>query len=694
MINKKKLRRVLYIYIAVIFILVFSSRTIYNFTLPTVSVVMPQSAALYKELKVSGTMAFADTTDIFASASGRIDEMFLVKGEPVNENGVIALLHIPDAEAKERDHALNIARLENQMAVLQLRKSTVQDKIRETYTTPEGLHGYIYAVEDAERLLAYQQLLYMEAFDSLYAGFDGYTYEQAVLNTGNELKKAITDAEEAETNFLLAEEGDFSFDDYSYQQTIESAYISLKRMQEALAEAETTLNEAKQANDSNFIGTGYQNAVNMAKTSHERSREDYNEVLRQFDLAVRRYYDALLSGADETVLSAAQSEMDNKQASVRAAQRMVDDAETAWEKAVRDMAAAERAHQVNQRENRLYAITEAERLVKQSLNNANDAQRVYDRAVEGFARARAAYVRVLENKLNLSRQAAEEASQRYEKALLAFEKAYENETHVLSSRLTEAERSVTEAMTALIRAEAWLIQAQETAASQSEYIRKSLINDLAFIELDIEKMQTELHAALHNAPSGDSAAILSNRAGIAVSVEKSPNQYVALGEKIATVGLANNAFISEISVAETDGRFIEVGDTANITGRGIVPAIKATVTAITLTGGVMNITVSCETDRLKGGELVTITFNKQTPAYDMVVPSEAIFTEGFNHYIWVVRSKMGALGMEYHTAKVKVFITDFDDYNTAISRGIFFFEPVVVGYSGDLSVNGRVRRME
>jgi hypothetical protein len=65
-----------------------------------------------------------------------------------------------------------------------------------------------------------------------------------------------------------------------------------------------------------------------------------------------------------------------------------------------------------------------------------------------------------------------------------------------------------------------------------------------------------------------------------------------------------------------------------------------------------------------------------------------------SNFVWVIRSRQGALGTEYYSVKVKVLIADFDEYCTAISKGLEFFEPVATNFSKELTVNGRVNRLE
>ena len=84
----------------------------------------------------------------------------------------------------------------------------------------------------------------------------------------------------------------------------------------------------------------------------------------------------------------------------------------------------------------------------------------------------------------------------------------------------------------------------------------------------------------------------------------------------------------------------------------------------------------------------------ETQSYDTLIPNEAVFHDNFGSFVWVVRSKQGAFGLEYYSAKVKVLVPDSDEYYSAISRGLDYFEPVVVSFDKNLTINGRVNRLE
>ena len=94
--RKKKLKIALYIYISLMIIVIFSSKTIYNLSLPRVSVVLPQSGCLTKEIETYGLTECANTFSAYAEVNGQIEEMLVQAGDYVKEGDPIARYRVDD----------------------------------------------------------------------------------------------------------------------------------------------------------------------------------------------------------------------------------------------------------------------------------------------------------------------------------------------------------------------------------------------------------------------------------------------------------------------------------------------------------------------------------------------------------------------------------------------------------------------
>ena len=783
-ITKSKLRKMLYVYAALMLILIFSSNTIFNFSLPKVAVAMPMSGKLTKELEVRGVMAFSEITEIYADSSGRINDILIKKGDYIDENTLIATYQEDKASADTTaaDLRLVVERIENQIAALTLNKSFIQEKILAlSVASADDLYVYQSSVEDAKIALEKRKAELLEA-QKLAGAFSGdFEYQQAIADAERqwdrlkaELEEAVavleaalaatgrlpssptgeveaagvavddgrlpsspTEAalatEEAEVASTATEEintapagagrlpssptgadvrsegakkGDVTlFDDYEYCQDIIDASIALERKKTELADAEAALAAAIDGRSAAFDSYAYDNAINAAQTAYDRSLEDYGGALRLYDLAVWHYDNLINAGVDESEIGLAQKSVDDAQTRVTLTIRALDDASEALNTAINDMVRAESAFYANIEK----SITDAEQQKIFAEYAVADARRVYDIAVDELDRAREAYYTNLydaqqkaiddaKKDAETAQRLTDDAEWLYNKTVAARDEAAGVESQSSRKNIIDAENNLTDAQTALLRAEANYDMAQKALFDQTGDTRKSLNFESQKADLDIARANLDLHAAeaaLADAIGNDlDAGIIAECSGIVLSVEINKGQFVSRGESIASVGVDNNKFAIEFSCQEPDGRFIHVGDEASVHVNGAASGIKATVRGIIPIGDMLNISLTCETEEPIGGEYVTVRFYKQTETYETIVPNEAVVRETAGSFVWVVRSRQGALGTEYYSVRVKVLIADMDEYYIAISRGMDFFEPVAVNYNKDLTLNGRVNRME
>jgi len=185
--------------------------------------------------------------------------------------------------------------------------------------------------------------------------------------------------------------------------------------------------------------------------------------------------------------------------------------------------------------------------------------------------------------------------------------------------------------------------------------------------------------------------------GIVLTIHKENGAFTNPGERVATMGVTNNQFYTIFSSTLEESSFIEPGDTAEITIAGHGRTTATVSHMFFCVDGRLNIRLEFEADKTEGGQFARICIRKQTEIYNIVVPNEAIIRDGINTFVWVVQSRQGTLGREYFAVRVRVIIADSDDFNTAIARGmegVAMGTPVIVSSDRDLSVNGRVRRME
>lgn len=111
-------RKQLFIYIIAMVLLIFFSKTIYNYSLPTVTSVQMTSGALTKTLETYGTLEYLKSYDVFAAQSGRVANIYAETGARLEAFSNIARIEevneqsgIEQAELELKGLELSLARL-------------------------------------------------------------------------------------------------------------------------------------------------------------------------------------------------------------------------------------------------------------------------------------------------------------------------------------------------------------------------------------------------------------------------------------------------------------------------------------------------------------------------------------------------------------------------------------------------------
>ncbi|MCL2576430.1 MAG: HlyD family efflux transporter periplasmic adaptor subunit [Defluviitaleaceae bacterium] len=689
-VNKKKMRKLLYIYIAVILVLVFSSRTIYNFSLPKVTIAMAQSDWIIKELEVRGVVEFSETFDIYALSSGWIDEMFINRGDFIDANTIIARYN-PTSTTNEQAVAsllTNIERTEHQLTRLNIQRGDIQNNLHTlSGVSPGDVLQHQWAVNDAMLNVENRQTEHIQAqqMATMPQGF--FMYINARTDAERDWNRSVTELNQAQAALQELEARGSNFDDFTYMQAIQEATIALERRAIDLQNAESNLADARCISAATFDARNYQNAITAARTTRQRNQLAYEAAHQQLNIAWQRLH-TLDINADRTEVAAAHAAINDAQNNVISARLNLDESNTLLEQASDNLQRERNAFNTQDREQRNQDVETAEALVVQAENAVDDATRAYENAMATLDRAELAAIAGWQNEIL-------EAQNRVDNALLALDES----AWMASQNLRQAESNLANAYQALERAEATLELAQRETSTQIDDARRAREIELRNINLDIERTLIDLHAdqsALAAMTNSDTTNIITNRQGIVMTIDKREGEFISQGERIATIGVDNNRFMVEFSTTVSEAGFIEIGNEASIFRSGSNIGIRAFVYNITPVGDNLNIQLISETDQFNGGEFVRVLFRKQTGIHEMVVPNEAIFIGAMGqHYVWTVQSRQGTLGTEYISVRRSVRIIDSDDFNSAIYMSFMMMNmPVITSYSRELSINGRVSRME
>lgn len=158
-------------------------------------------------------------------------------------------------------------------------------------------------------------------------------------------------------------------------------------------------------------------------------------------------------------------------------------------------------------------------------------------------------------------------------------------------------------------------------------------------------------------------------------------QKVSSGELLAKCGVAQNLKVN-CSIT-LDNNFITEGDKCKLENSSY--SFEGTVTEVKAEEGKKAVSILIQSDKVKAGETFDVKFEKKGAESHTLVPNGALNKDSEGYFLYQIKQREGMLGKEFYVEKLKVYIGDNDNENTIITKGITFFEPVVLLCNKELS---------
>jgi len=150
---------------------------------------------------------------------------------------------------------------------------------------------------------------------------------------------------------------------------------------------------------------------------------------------------------------------------------------------------------------------------------------------------------------------------------------------------------------------------------------------------------------------------------------------------LASIGVGRE-FTVECSVS-LDNNFVSPGDTCELSNASHV--LSGTVRQVKPSVQGKTVIIAVASDDVAEGETFDITFEKNSAASFTLVPNSAINQDNDGYFLYVIKRRKGIMGEEYYLERLNIFLGDSDHQNTAVIRGITFFEPIVLTSNKALS---------
>lgn len=98
--NKKLFIKIMMVFLLLVLFFTFFSKTIYNYNLPTVTLVNPSAGELNNVVEGSSYVAYSNTWNIYGEVNGRVREILVSSGEKVKKGQPLMIVQ-PDTDENE-----------------------------------------------------------------------------------------------------------------------------------------------------------------------------------------------------------------------------------------------------------------------------------------------------------------------------------------------------------------------------------------------------------------------------------------------------------------------------------------------------------------------------------------------------------------------------------------------------------------
>lgn len=217
--------------------------------------------------------------------------------------------------------------------------------------------------------------------------------------------------------------------------------------------------------------------------------------------------------------------------------------------------------------------------------------------------------------------------------------------------------------------------------------------DMAASKKAIERKQAEVDKLRENA---DELEVKSSVSGTIASINASAGKSIGGEEQpLATINVTDRGFTVKIDVTNDQAKKVKTGDTAELVNFWGGDAV-ATLDQITSSQTAGNRTlVFTLTGDIQAGQNVTLSIGQKSANYDALIPLSGLREDSNGKFVYVLESKSSPLGSRYIATRVTVQELARDDKSAAvsgISSGDFIIttsnKPVEAGKQVRLADNG------
>jgi biotin carboxyl carrier protein len=170
------------------------------------------------------------------------------------------------------------------------------------------------------------------------------------------------------------------------------------------------------------------------------------------------------------------------------------------------------------------------------------------------------------------------------------------------------------------------------------------------------------------------SVITAPAAGVVAALNIKKGMYIPDKTPALSIG-AEGEFTVECTVSP-ENNFVLPGDPCELGNSSHV--LPGLVSRVKPSDRGKTVSVTVYSDEVRPGETFEVVFEKTSAAAAVLVPNAALNQDNSGYYLNCIKRRKGILGEEYYVQRLDIYIGDSDRANTAVIRGVDFFEPVVL----------------
>lgn len=629
------------VFLAVMLVLTFFSKTIMNASLTEVSGQYIRSGTITTGVTGSGVVTANAAYHVQLDEQRTVSEVLVSAGDEVAAGDVLFRLEeIENTALSEAEQTLadmqydySVKLLENADASYAVENQNIQnlrDQLAEATTARANASGYKTALDEAKTALDSAQ----SKVTSRQSGILSLKEQIAAATAGDaelaSLKSALTVAQSEQSAAASA---------YAAAQDATSAAQSAMAM--SLSDAASAVTAASRAVEEAELELGY----------------------RQAD------YDALATDAS--------AEPDAVTEALRAVERQEQELSYLRE----DLSAAQETYNaLVPLDTALTAAQNAEESARQILAEKDAAAALAQEAVDTRT---AALTGALSERLS----SEESALTLEQEALSQTQTAYALAQEEYSANAGAADADIASLRQSLELALVQLSEQQRSDGVAAQVADLSLERD----RTAIEEQQTLVDTLREE---GVLLEVTAQYDGTVAEVSALAGDIIAPGQTMATVNVAGREYTLNVTVSAEQAKLVSLGDAASVTNSvwGEIDARLAAIKDDPDAPGKNKILEFDVSGDVTDGQSLSVLIGERSTNYDMVVPKSAVHEDANGQFVLVAASKSTPLGSRYVAERMAVVVTASDSVSAAIETGsAYSYEYVITTSSAPIAAGETVR---